>query len=74
MTLADMQHNTMGRITGFTHEGETLSRLHRLGVIPGATATVLRKAPLGDPMQVRIEGTLLSIRRCDAHQIQVEHA
>lgn len=74
MTLAELQHNTQSRITGFTKEGEALSRLHRLGVIPGASAIVLRQAPLGDPMQVRVEGTLLSIRKRDAHQIQVESA
>ncbi len=72
MTLADLQHNRQSRITGFTEEGETLNRLHRMGVIPGAEATVLRTAPLGDPMQVRIEGTVLSIRKRDARQIQVE--
>ncbi len=72
MTLAELTQNTPGRITGFTKEGETLCRLHSMGVIPGAEARLLRTAPLGDPMQVRIEGTLLSIRKRDARQIQVE--
>lgn len=72
MTLADQQQNVKTRIKGFTKAGETLTRLHRMGVIPGAEATVLRTAPLGDPMQVRVEGTLLSIRKRDAIQIQVE--
>ncbi|MFL0800788.1 MAG: ferrous iron transport protein A [Agarilytica sp.] len=74
MTLADQETNIKTRIKGFAHTGESLSRLLRMGVIPGAEATVLRTAPLGDPMQVRIEGTLLSIRKCDALQIQVESA
>ena len=72
MTLAELSQNTPGRITGFTEAGESLVRLHSMGVIPGAEANVLRTAPLGDPMQVRIEGTLLSIRKSDARQIQVE--
>ncbi|MFL0810998.1 MAG: ferrous iron transport protein A [Agarilytica sp.] len=72
MTLADQQKNILTRIKGFTPEGESLTRLHQMGVIPGAEAIVLRTAPLGDPMQVRIEGTLLSIRKRDAVQIQVE--
>lgn len=72
MTLAELGQNTPTRITGFTKEGESLSRLHSMGVVPGARAKVLRAAPLGDPMQVRVEGTLLSIRKCDASQIQVE--
>lgn len=72
MTLADLKTNVLTRITGFTKEGESLSRLHKMGVIPGAEATVLRTAPMGDPMQVKIEGMLLSIRKQDARQIQVE--
>lgn len=72
MTLADLIQDKASRITGFTKEGETLGRLHSMGVIPGAEAQVLRTAPLGDPMQVRVEGTLLSIRKRDAQQIQVE--
>ncbi len=72
MTLAEQESNIKMRITGFTKAGETLTRLHRMGVIPGAEATVLRTAPLGDPMQVKIEGTTLSIRKRDAIQIQVE--
>lgn len=72
MTLADLAINEASRITGFTYSGRSFSRLHSMGVIPGAEAVHLRTAPLGDPMQVRIEGTLLSIRRCDAQQIEVE--
>ena len=72
MTLADLAQDRPSQITGFTRKGETLSRLHSMGVIPGAEAMLLRTAPLGDPLQVRIEGALLSIRRRDAQQIQVE--
>lgn len=72
MTLADLPTSIASLITGFTEEGEALSRLHSMGVIPGAKATVLRSAPFGDPMQVRIDGALLSIRKRDAQQIKVE--
>lgn len=73
ISLAELCHQTPCRIVGFTPDGENLKRLHSMGVVPGAQATVLRCAPLGDPLQVRVEGTLLSIRKRDAHQIQVEH-
>ena len=72
MTLAELETNIKTRIKGFTDNGEHFNRLLRMGVIPGAEATILRTAPLGDPMQVRIENTLLSIRKRDALQIQVE--
>lgn len=74
MTLADLKHGTPSFITQISHSDESHRRLMQLGVIPGAQAQVLRTAPLGDPMQVKIEGTLLSIRRRDAQHIQVEQA
>lgn len=72
MTLADLVINKASRIVGFSDAGRSFGRLHSMGVIPGAEVVHLRTAPLGDPMQVRVEGTLLSIRKCDAQQILVE--
>ena len=51
---------------------ELKSRLYALGVIPGSRLKVLRFAPLGDPMQVRIGGSYLSIRKAEADIISVE--
>lgn len=73
MTLAELGHGVASLITGVDTQGEQQHRLFQLGVIPGAQAQVLRTAPFGDPMQVRVEGTLLSIRKRDAQQIIVEH-
>ena len=51
---------------------EMRSRLYALGVIPGSALEVLRFAPLGDPMQVKVGGSFLSIRRSEAEIISVE--
>ncbi len=42
---------------------ELKSRLYALGIIPGSSFELLRFAPLRDPMQVKISGSFLSIRR-----------
>jgi Fe2+ transport system protein FeoA len=42
-----------------------------LGFVPGALVEVIRKAPLGDPVQYRIRGTRISIRRAEADSVQV---
>lgn len=73
MTLAELGHQHPSLITAIAENCGVKNRLFQLGVIPGARAQVLRTAPLGDPMQVSIEGTLLSIRRQDAEHIQVEY-
>lgn len=51
---------------------ELRSRLYALGVIPGALVQILRTAPLGDPLQIRVGTTLLSIRRTEAAAIAVD--
>ena len=48
------------------------SRLYALGLYPGAAVEVLRFAPAGDPMQVRVGATLLSIRKQEAQLVDVE--
>lgn len=48
------------------------SRLLALGLLPGSVVKVLRVAPLGDPMQIKVGTSLLSIRRSEAEYIRVE--
>ncbi len=51
---------------------EVQGRLLTLGLYPGVQIEVLRRAPLGDPLQVRSGSTLLSIRLHEAEEIDVE--
>lgn len=51
---------------------ELRSRLYALGVIPGSMLELLRFAPLGDPMQVKVGGSFISIRRAEAAIITVD--
>ena len=50
---------------------EVHQRLLALGVYPGASLQLLRRAPLGDPIQVRVESSLLSLRKAEASAIRV---
>ena len=55
------------------HEpAELRSRLYALGIIPGNALEILRLAPFGDPMQVKVGGSFISIRKSEADIIQVE--
>ena len=51
---------------------ELRSRLYALGVIPGSLLEILRFAPLGDPIQVKVGGSFISIRKAEAKIIQVK--
>ena len=49
----------------------TVLRLMELGLVPGATVTVTRRAPLGDPLELAVLGTRLCLRRKDARAFAV---
>lgn len=51
---------------------EIKRRLYALGFVPGAQISTLRVAPLGDPMQVRVGGSSVSIRRREASAIRLQ--
>jgi Fe2+ transport system protein FeoA len=73
ITLAEMKQASHCRVlTAAAGSGEIQSRLYALGLYPGVVVDVLRFAPAGDPIQVRIGATLLSIRRQEARLISVE--
>lgn len=49
-------------------------RLMEMGLTPGAAVRVLRRAPLGDPILLRVRGYSLSIRNSEACRIEVQRA
>ena len=53
-------------------ESPLKNRLMTMGLVPGTQVTVLRSAPLGDPMALRVRSYHLALRRDDAASIEVE--
>lgn len=73
MTLADISPRSRCRVIGAALENRDFqSRLYALGLYPGVLVDVLHVAPMGDPYQVRIGRTLISIRKQEARLITVE--
>lgn len=73
MLLANANPGTCCRVTAINHDHpEVLSRLYALGVFPGVKIEVLRKAPMGDPIQLKVGQTLISIRKLEAAAIQID--
>lgn len=46
-------------------------RLGDLGLVPGEVVTVVRNAPLRDPIEIKIDGFLVSLRRSEASLVEV---
>ncbi len=75
MTLADIAPSGRCRIVGAADNNpEFQSRLYALGLYPGVHVDVLHRAPFGDPLQIKVGQTLLSIRKQEALHVQVEDA
>ncbi len=61
-----------GRIVQVTGEGRLRRRLFDMGVTPGATVYLRKKAPLGDPLEVTIRGYELTLRKSEAELVVLE--
>lgn len=73
MTLADFAPpGTCRVLAAAENAGEMQSRLYALGIFPGVEVEVIRYAPLGDPIQVKVGNALLSVRRTEALLIEVQ--
>ena len=70
--LSELKPGDRTRVTAVEGEGDAARRLMDLGLIRGTTVEVVRMAPLGDPIEVRIRGFMLSLRRTEADHITVE--
>ena len=72
LSLAELDTGTVIRITGFTENSAYSAQLQRLGMVPGTVATLLRTAPLGDPVELRLRGYSLALRPSEATSLQFE--
>ena len=72
MTLKDCKPGQSARVLTVGGEGALRQHFLDMGVIPGAEVTVVKLAPMGDPMELRIHGYELTLRLQDAQAIGVE--
>ena len=72
MTLKDLEIGTSGVIIAVGGEGSLRQHFLDMGMIPGAEVTVVKFAPMGDPMELQVHGYELTLRLAEAEQIEVE--
>lgn len=73
MTLKDLKVGDRAKVTGFLEGGGAYRRkLLSMGLTPGAELAVTRVAPMGDPVEIRVRGFALSVRRDEAATLAVE--
>ena len=71
MTLRELKIGKSAVIESVGGEGSLRQHFLDMGVIPGAEVSVVRFAPMGDPMELRIRGYELTLRLADAEKIRI---
>lgn len=72
MTLKDLEIGKSAIIHSVGGEGELRQHFLDMGVIPGTEVTVIKFAPMGDPVELRIHGYELTLRLADAEKIEIK--
>jgi Fe2+ transport system protein FeoA len=72
MTLADLKLKETATVVGLMAKGEVRRRLLDMGLVNGVTIEMVRYAPLGDPLEIRIKSFNLTLRVAEAKTILVE--
>lgn len=73
MTLDELPQGKTADVTVVGGEGPLRQHFLDMGLIPGAEVTFIKFAPLGDPMELMVQGYELTLRVEDAKKIQVDH-
>jgi len=72
-TLDSLKPGGRAVVKGVSGEGSAVyQRLMEMGVFEGAELEVVRFAPLGDPMELRLHGYYLSVRKAEAALVTIE--
>jgi ferrous iron transport protein A len=72
LSLRRLAKNQSARILSIHASGELGRRIRDMGLVPGVEVTILGRAPLKDPVALKVHGFTLSLRNNEADHILVE--
>ena len=71
-SLSQLKPGKAARIRCHHSKGATRQRLLDLGFVPQSEVTVIRRAPLGDPIQIKLANYCVTLRQSEADLIEME--
>ena len=71
MTLTELPIGANGKVISVRGEGSVTRRLMDMGIIPGVAVRMVKAAPCGDPVEVRLRGYSLALRKNEASAVVV---
>lgn len=72
VNLADLPIGANAKVTAVSGDNQITRRLMEMGVVPGASVRMIKSAPFGDPLEIRVRGYHLAMRRSEAERVQVQ--
>lgn len=71
MTLANLPCGATAKVVSVSGDNAIMKRLMEMGVVPGVSVSVIKTAPFGDPIEVRVRRYSLAMRKSEADAIEV---
>jgi Fe2+ transport system protein FeoA len=71
MTLSQLQIGQDARVVSVNGTNRISRRLMEMGIIPGVDVQMIKMAPFGDPIEIRVRGYSLAMRRTEADSVEV---
>ena len=70
--LSELAIGAKAIVRGFPKADSASLRLREMGLLPGTSLTLVRAAPLGDPIEIKVRGYNLTLRKSEAAHVVVE--
>ena len=70
--LSSLAVGVNATVKAYPKAGAAYLRLREMGVLPGTPVTLVRVAPLGDPIEIKVRGYHLTLRKSEAEHVLVE--
>ncbi|MEO8573067.1 MAG: ferrous iron transport protein A [Pyrinomonadaceae bacterium] len=72
MTLADLARGESRNVVSVHGDDAITRRLMEMGVVPGVAVRMVKAAPFGDPLEIKVRGYSLALRRSEAESVVLE--
>lgn len=71
MNLTNLPIGTQATVVAVNGNNQITKRLMEMGIVPGVSVRIVKSAPFGDPLEIRVRGYSLAMRKSEADSIEV---
>jgi ferrous iron transport protein A len=72
--LSQLAVGSSAVVKDFPKQGAAFLRLREMGLLPGTPVKLIRTAPMGDPIEIKVRGYHLTLRKSEAENVIVEQS